>query len=145
MLFIDPNRNLWATNDAGRIYSFEVCDPVEAPTYAVNGVSVSNFVTPAWFDPLSVAKEEQRAQRDEETRTTHGLAVETTTYDKLGLLEAPFTILKGGYAVYASEGKEHQVFGDEFPEWRKQMKTGSMSGTSLRRAEARSLETGPAR
>jgi hypothetical protein len=143
-LFIDPNCNLWATNDAGRVYSFEVCDPVEAPTYAVGGVSVSNFVTPAWFDPLSAIKEEHRAQLDEETRTRHGLAVETTRYDRLGLLEAPFTILKGGYAVYAAEGKEHQVFGDEFPEWRKQMKTGTMSRTSLRRAEAAALETVPA-
>ena len=52
-MFIDPNCNLWANDGHGKAYSFEVCDPVEAPTYEVNGVSVSNFVTPAWFDPLS--------------------------------------------------------------------------------------------
>jgi|ERR1700688_969039 len=54
-MFVDPNCNLWASNDAGRAYSFEVCDPVEAPTYDVNGVSVSNFVTPSWFDAQAPA------------------------------------------------------------------------------------------
>ena len=119
-LFIDPNTNLWATNDQGKVYSFEVCDPVEAPTYAVDGVSVSNFVTPAWFDPLA----DQKA---------------TTQFDKLGLLKASFSILPGGYAVYASEGKEHQVFGDKFPDWRKDMKTGDLTRTTLRREQAGTL------
>ncbi len=119
-LYIDPNCNLWANGDQGKAYSFEVCDPVEAPTYEVNGVSVSNFVTPAWFDPLAVQKK-------------------ATRFDKLGLLSASFSILKGGYVVYATEGKEHQVFGDEFPEWRKEMKTGAFSRTSLRRQQAKTL------
>jgi len=119
-LFIDPNCNLWATDNAGKVYSFEVCDPVEAPTYVVNGVSVSNFVTPAWFDPLAVQKQ-------------------ATRFDMLGLLSSSFSILKGGYAVYASEGKEHQVFGDVFPGWRKDMKKGGFSRTTLRREEAMSL------
>ena len=35
-------------------------------------------------------------------------------FDKLGLLTAPFTILKGGYVVYATAGKEQQKYGDEF-------------------------------
>jgi hypothetical protein len=119
-LYIDPNCNLWANAGNGRAYSFEVCDPVEAPTYEVNGVSVSNFVTPAWFDPLSVQKN-------------------ATRFDKLGLLSSSFSILKGGYVVYATEGKEHQVFGDTFPAWRKDMKTGAFSRTSLRRQQAAQL------
>jgi hypothetical protein len=119
-MFIDPNCNLWATNNKGEVYSFEVCDPVEAPSYVVDGVSVSNFVTPAWFDPLSTQKK-------------------ATRFDKLGLLSKSFSILKGGYAVYAAEGKQQQVFGDEFPEWRKAMKTGELSRTTLRREEAASL------
>jgi hypothetical protein len=119
-MFIDPNCNLWATNNKGKVYSFEVCDPVEAPTYVVDGVSVSNFVTPAWFDPLSVQKK-------------------ATRFDKLGLLTKSFSILKGGYVVYASEGKQRQVFGAEFPKWRKAMKSGEFSRTALRREEAASL------
>ena len=103
-MFIDPNCNLWANDGTGSAYSFEVCDPVEAPAYDVGGVSVSNFVTPSWFDPLAAA---------------------SAQFDKLGQLKAPFSIVKGGYVVYESAGKEQQKFGDEFPEWRKQMKARS--------------------
>jgi hypothetical protein len=34
---------------------------------------------------------------------------------KLGLLHAPFSLLKGGYVVFESAGKQQQTFGDEFP------------------------------
>ncbi len=74
-MFVDPNCNLWSSDDNGKVYSFEVCDPVEAPTYVVSGVSVSNFVTPAWFDPLASRKSK-------------------TQFDKLGHLHSPFSILK---------------------------------------------------
>ena len=114
-----PNCNLWANDGHGKAYSFEVCDPVEAPTYEVNGVSVSNFVTPAWFDPLS----------------EHA----TAQYDKLGKLHAPFSILKGGYVVYESAGAEHQQFGDEFPTWRKKMKSGKLARTRYRLKQAEAL------
>jgi len=46
-MYIDSNCNLWSNDGKGSIYTFEVCDPVEAPTYALSGVSVSNFVIPA--------------------------------------------------------------------------------------------------
>src|SRR5215813_7175064 len=50
-MFVDPNCNLWANDGNGSAYSMEVCDPVEAPTYTVSGVSVSNFVTPVLVRP----------------------------------------------------------------------------------------------
>jgi hypothetical protein len=118
-MYIDPNCNLWANDGKGSAYSFEVCDPVEAPTYVVNGVSVSNFVTPSWFDPLAAA---------------------TAQFDKLGQLKAAFSMVKGGYVVYESAGKEHQKFGDEFPGWRKDMKSGPMARTRRRLAQAAALD-----
>jgi len=114
-MFVDPNCNLWANDGRGSAYSFEVCDPVEAPTYTVSGVSVSNFVTPAWFDPLAPA---------------------SAQFDKLGRLTAAFSILKGGYLVYESAGKEKQKFGDEFPQWRREMKGGPLARTRRRVAQA---------
>ena len=117
-MFIDPNCNLWANDGKGSAYSFEVCDPVEAPGYAVKGVSVSNFVTPSWFDPLAPA---------------------TAQFDKLDQLHAAFSILKGGYVVYESAGKEQQKFGDEFPQWRKEMKTGPLARTRRRLGQAADL------
>ena len=118
-MFIDPNCNLWANDGHGKAYSFEVCDPVEAPTYEVDGVSVSNFVTPTWFDPLSNDA--------------------TAQYDKLGKLHAPFSILKGGYVVYESAGADHQEFGDEFPDWRKEMKSGKLARTRRRLEQAEAI------
>jgi hypothetical protein len=97
--------------------SFEVCDPVEAPTYVVNGVSVSNFVTPAWFDPLP-----NHAQ-----------------YDKLSKLKAPFSMVKGGYVVYEAAGAEHQQFGAAFPAWRKKMKSGKLAHTQHRLEQTKAL------
>jgi hypothetical protein len=114
-MFVDPNCNLWANDGKGSAYSFEVCDPVEAPSYTVNGVSVSHFVTPSWFDPLAPA---------------------TAQFDKLGLLTAPFSLLKGGYVVYETADKEHQKFGDDFPDWRKEMKGGPLARTRRRLAQA---------
>ena len=114
-MFVDPNCNLWANDGKGSAYSLEVCDPVEAPTYPVSGVSVANFVTPAWFDPL---------------------AAPTAQFDKLGLLTAGFSVLKGGYMVYESAGKEQQQFGNEFPNWRKEMKTGPLARTRRRVIQA---------
>ena len=52
-MLVDPNCNLWANDDKGSAYSVEVCDPVEAPTYTVNGVSVSNFVRSSASRPTS--------------------------------------------------------------------------------------------
>ena len=114
-MFVDPNCNLWASDGKGTSYSYEVCDPVEAPSYTVNGVSVSNFVTPSWFDPLAPA---------------------TAQFDKLGQLHAPFSILKGGYVVYETAGKEQQKFGDEFPQWRRDMKSGPLARTRRQLAQA---------
>jgi hypothetical protein len=103
-MFIDPNCNMWANDGQGSVYSLEVCDPVEAPTYAINGVYVSNFVTPAWFDPL---------------------APSGSQFDKLGKLTAGFSILPGGYMTYESKaGKPLQQWGDSYPGWRKTMKGG---------------------
>jgi len=114
-LFLDPNCNLWANDGKGSAYSFEVCDPVEAPSYTVSGVSVSNFVTPSWFDPRASANAQ---------------------FDKLGLLHDAFTVLKGGYVVYESTGQQKQSFGEEFPGWRKQMLTGPLSRPSRRLGQA---------
>lgn len=113
-LLVDPACNLWASDGGARAYSFEACDPVEAPTYQLDGVSVSNFVLPAWFDP---------------NRTSGRV-------DHLGLLRASFTMLPGGYCVWMDAGGEHQEFGSLFPDWRKAMKSGPRSRTTRRAAQA---------
>lgn len=53
----DPDVNLVAMghdpNSGAKFYAYEVCDAVEGDEFAypgVNGVMVSDFVTPAWFE-----------------------------------------------------------------------------------------------
>ena len=52
------------------------------------------------------------------------------------MLSEPFGILKGGYVTYESAGPERQQFGQEFPGWRKEMKTGPLARTSRRLLQA---------
>jgi len=60
----------------GRIFMQEVCDPVEADSYAIYGNQMSNFATPWWFgDPKPAADK----------------------FDFLGNLTAPFTMTPGGF------------------------------------------------
>jgi hypothetical protein len=79
----DPEINLTAfrqnTNTTGTLFAFENCDSVEDDSlgYKINNTLVSDFVTPAWFDPAA----------------TPG----STKFDFCGHLNAPFTLAPGGY------------------------------------------------
>lgn len=81
---IDPVANLWAQR--GRTsYAYEMCDAVEEDTFLVDGIEMSNFVYPTWFEPFEHRK--------------------GTKYDHLGLLKAPFTMTKGGYVIIMRRGR----------------------------------------
>jgi hypothetical protein len=55
-MLIDPDINLMAfaqnPGNGGRFYAYEICDPCEADQfgYPINGVVVSDFVFPSWFE-----------------------------------------------------------------------------------------------
>lgn len=115
-LFVDPNVNLWADDGTGKqAFAVEACDPVEADSYVVGvdgiNVTVSNFVTPAWFD----------RQAGPHAR-----------FDWLGKVRRPFTMSSGGYVVLETEGKVTQKFGEEYPEWRRGTKGDPLARTSRR-------------
>jgi len=52
-MLADPWINWCAQGSDGKIYALEVCDAVEADElgYLIDGVLVSDFITPAWFEP----------------------------------------------------------------------------------------------
>lgn len=102
----DPHVNLWATGPSGTLISQEVCDPVENGSYDIDGVSVSNFVTPDWFDSQCAA----------------GIAL-----DYLSKVSQPFQMDRGGYFVHLKGGKPSQVFGEDVPEWRRDTKSHAKS------------------
>lgn len=90
-LALDPAANLWADGKDGADYAREGCDAPEAEPYEIDGVSVSNFVYPAFFDPN---------------------AAQGSKFDHLEKLTAPFETPAGGYQIRRTEpGKVGQVFG----------------------------------
>lgn len=96
----DPTADRWVTMPDGRRIAVEVCDPVEADTYAIpvtilgetRNVRVSNFVTPAWF----------------ETENPTGLPL-----DYLGTKTLPpFGMTPGGYVVVMDQqGNTDDIWG----------------------------------
>jgi hypothetical protein len=78
-MVVDPIANLWAEGTKGRQYAYELCDPVEEDSFVVDGLQMSNFLHPVWFEPFQ-----------------HPLG---TKYDHIGLLAKPFTLRKGGYMI----------------------------------------------
>jgi hypothetical protein len=74
------------TSGMRRLVAMEVCDPCEADKYAyqIDGIWVSNFVTPYWYHPF-----EDIAELDNQIK-----------YDYKGLINKSFTTLPGCHQSY---------------------------------------------
>ncbi len=89
---VDPNNSKSAVNADGVVHAMEVCDPVEDDQFLHNGVPVSNFVLPAWYESF---------------RRTG-----STKFDYMGLLSRPFSMTPGGFTTVRSHaGQWQQVHG----------------------------------
>ena len=83
-MMLDPYVNLTvfkqSSNTAGLIYAYEACDACEADSlgYSINGIMVSDFVYPAWFDCVITSYAGKR-------------------FDHMRYLTAPFQLYAGGY------------------------------------------------
>jgi len=64
-MLIDPGAQLWAQSSDGKFYAYEMCDAVEAAEYLIDGIAVSDFVYPSFFEswhkPGSVAVRSSQA------------------------------------------------------------------------------------
>jgi putative transposase len=89
-MVIDPIANMWAEATRGREFAYEMCDAVEEDTFLVDGLQMSNFVYPTWFEPFKHPR--------------------GTKFDHLGLLKAPFTMTSGGYVIVKQRGKVKERF-----------------------------------
>jgi hypothetical protein len=93
-MLIDPGAQLWAQNLADNsFWAYEMSDAVEEQTFDVNGIPMSNFVFPAYFESWKHAK--------------------GTKFDYLGKLTKPFSLSRGGYAIVCKDGKTDNIFGSE--------------------------------
>ena len=90
-ILADPHVNLLASTPTGVIHAVENCDAVEDTDFKINGIVMTNFQYPAWF----------------EAGNTKG------PYDAMKLCKAPFQLLKGGYSNIYTNGVWSQIFGSQ--------------------------------
>ncbi len=90
-MVIDPIANLWAQATNRTEYAYEMCDPVEEDTFKVDGIEMSNFVHPSWFEPF--------------------IHPPGTKFDHLRRLKKPFSMTKGGYVIIRRNGRVKEEFG----------------------------------
>jgi hypothetical protein len=82
-MLADPDINLTAfvqnSETTGRLYAYEVCDACEADSdgYDIDGIRVSNFVYPSWFESFRKPG--------------------STQFDYGKQIDAPFKLRPGGY------------------------------------------------
>jgi hypothetical protein len=108
----DPYCNGYSDNSDGSTqFCQELCDPVESSAYVIDGVSVSDFLLPCWFDPSD----------------------KTGPWDKLGVLEGPMTVAQDGYVISRAPGAQAQAtFGETYPIWKIATKQAEGSRTNKR-------------
>lgn len=91
-MLVDPAINMMTTGpDPKVIYAYESADPVEQLSFPVNGIAMTDFVYPSFFE------------------TFHKPG--SVKFDYLGKVNRPFQVLSGGYQIVFKNGKWSQVFG----------------------------------
>lgn len=95
---IDPGAQLWADGPDGKQYAYEMSDAVEESTFLVDGIAMSDFVHPAFFEDWTHPK--------------------GTKFDHLRLVTKPFQTLKGGYQIVRDGSNVTEVFGSKAKERR---------------------------
>jgi hypothetical protein len=105
-------------NTGGVLYAFEMCDPVEDDSfsYLINGVKVSDFVWPAWFQSWRKAS--------------------STQFDQMRKISKPFALTANGYAsVFPVPDTQGwiQIFPGQKPGARLALKLKNPSSRSVKR------------
>jgi hypothetical protein len=95
-MMVDPAINLWVDGPLGTTYAYEMCDAVEEEEFSIDGITMSDFVYPAYFESFRKPNSVQ--------------------FDYLKKVTKPFQILKGGYSLVRKGTKTNQVFGSKAKE-----------------------------
>jgi hypothetical protein len=91
-MLVDPAINLMTTGpDPKLVYAYESADPVEALSFPVNGIPMTDFVYPSYFEVFHKPGSVQ--------------------FDQLKKVNKPFQILPGGYQIIFKNGKWTQIYG----------------------------------
>jgi hypothetical protein len=91
-MLVDPGIQMGAIGPDGQTwYAYEMSDAVEREEFTVNGIAMSNFVYPAWFEAFR--------------------APGSVKFDHLGTCTRPFELRPGGYMPVFRNGSWTQIFG----------------------------------
>ena len=125
-MLVDPAINLMTTGpDPKTIYAYESADPVEAFSFRVGGIPMTDFVYPAYFEDFHKAG--------------------SVPFDHLKKVKRPFQILAGGYQIIFKNGKWSQLFGSASKrkrfarEDRRGRRSGQRAARTLRRSSRRGI------
>jgi hypothetical protein len=93
-MLVDPAINMMTTGPDPKImYAYESADPVEELSFPVNGIQMSDFVFPSYFENFHQPGSVQ--------------------FDHMDTVNHPFEILSGGYQIIFKSGRWKQIFGSE--------------------------------
>lgn len=91
----DPGCNVWTDDQQGAEWAHELCDATQANSYEIEGIQVSNFLLPAFFEPGAAGPYSFLGTKGSDPVT------------------APFTTAPGGYQIRRDSGTgETQVQGE---------------------------------
>lgn len=128
----DAAANLWAYDNRGRLFARELCDADQDGEYAIDGVVVSNYLYPAFFDPNAQPDE----RLDRQGRVTRPLSTHARGYQIVWIVD-PSKIDdvfgEHGDRAHHLGGGKFIVFGADFPE---EKKHGKIAKASRRHARA---------
>jgi hypothetical protein len=90
-MLVDPAINMMTTGpDPKTMYAYESADPVEALTFDVKGIPMSDFVYPSYFEDFHPKG--------------------SVRFDQVNKVKKPFQILSGGYQIIFKNGKWSEIF-----------------------------------
>jgi hypothetical protein len=89
---VDPSVNMMTVGfDQRSCYAYESADPVESESFPVQGIPMSDFVYPSYFETFHAAN--------------------SVKFDHLSKVTAPFQLLPGGYQIVFKNGRWTNIFG----------------------------------
>ena len=90
-MLVDPSINLWVAGPRNTFYAYETCDVCEEEKFEIDGITMSDFVYPAYFEEFHKPR--------------------STKFDHLNKIHRPFQILKDGYSQVRKGRKSMIMYG----------------------------------
>ncbi len=96
-MLVDPALNLYSKGPNPKmLYAYEVADPVEELAFTLDGIPMTDFVYPSYFEVFRVFRKPGSDQ-----------------FDYLKKVNRPFQILGGGYQTVFKGGERSQIYGSK--------------------------------